>query len=239
MPSFWESVNVDGQSMDLYASAPDGPGPFPGVVVIHPAGGVNEFPQRICDHLAEQGYAAVSPDLFHRITDSSMSGVEKAGSLLDPQVLADVNAAVDFLQSHPSVIGDRIGITGFCMGGRVSWLAATSIPAITASAPYYGGNIMVARGGAQTPFELTDGINCPILFHFGEIDANPSPEDMMTLDAELTRLGKSHQFYAYPNADHAFADHTSPRYNRNAFEVSWARTLEFFATHLKTAPVAG
>ena len=71
MPSFWESVNVDEQSMDLYAAAPSGAGPFPGVVVIHPAGGVNEFPQRICDRLAEQGYAAVCPDLFHRITDSS------------------------------------------------------------------------------------------------------------------------------------------------------------------------
>ena len=130
--------------------------------------------------MAEQGYAAVCPNLFHRITDSTMTGVEKAGSLLDPQVVADVNAAVGFLQSRPSVVGDRIGITGFCMGGRVSWLAAASIPAITASAPYYGGNIMVARGGDQTPFELADGINCPIMFHFGEIDANPSPEDMMT-----------------------------------------------------------
>lgn len=239
MPSFWETTKVNGQDMNMYASVPDGPGPFPAVVVIHPAGGVNEFPQRIADRLAEEGYAAVCPDLFHRITDSGMTGVEKAGSLLDPEVVADVNAAVDFLQAHPGINGQSIGITGFCMGGRVSWLAAATISAIKASAPYYGGNIMVVRGGDKTPFDLASGINCPILFHFGEEDANPSPEDMMTLDAELTRLGKAHQFYSYSGADHAFADHTSPRYHQKAFEVSWPRTLEFFAAHLKGVPVSG
>ncbi len=239
MPSFWEKVDVNGQSMDLYASVPGGSGPFPAVVVIHPAGGVNEFPQRIADRLAEEGYAAVCPDLFHRITDSSLSGIEKAGSLMDPEIVADVSATVNFLQSHSAVDGEHIGITGFCMGGRVSWLAAATIPAIKASVPYYGGNIMVVRGGEKSPFDLASGINCPMLFHFGEIDANPSQEDMLTLDTELTRLGKSHQFYGYPNADHAFADHTSPRYNREAFQVSWPRTLDFFATHLKTAAVAG
>ena len=238
MPSFWETVKVSGQDMHMYASVPDVSGPFPAVVVIHPAGGINEFPQRIADRLAEAGYAAVCPDLFHRITDSNMTGIEKAGCLLDPEVVADVNAAVDFLQAHPSINGERIGITGFCMGGRVSWLAAATIPEIKASAPYYGGNIMVVRGGDKSPFDLASGINCPIMFHFGEIDANPSQDDMMALDVELTRLGNTHQFYSYPGADHAFADHTSPRYHREAFEVSWPRTLQFFATHLKGAPVA-
>jgi carboxymethylenebutenolidase len=124
------------------------------------------------------------------------------------------------------------------MGGRVAWLAAATNPYYKATVPYYGGSIMVTRGaGVQTPLELADNINCPILFHFGEIDANPSQDDMAKLDAELTRLGKPHQFFSYPGADHGFADHTGARYHKDGAEIAWPRTLQFFAAHLKGAPV--
>ena len=179
-------------------------------------------------------------------TDPSLTALDltdplaKAGSLKDPEVIADVNATVDFMLAHSAIDRRRIGITGFCMGGRVSWLAAAVNPHFKAAAPYYGGNLMVIRGDAEkSPFELTSGINCPILFHFGEIDANPSQDDMRKLDDELTRLGKPHQFYVYPHADHAFADHTGARYHRESAEVSWPRTLDFFAAHLKGVPVTG
>jgi carboxymethylenebutenolidase len=77
-----------------------------------------------------------------------------------------------------------------------------------------------------------------MLTHFGEIDQNPSQDDMRKLDAELTRLGKPHQFYTYPGADHAFMDFTQPlRYQKEASDASWPRTLEFFAQHLKGAAV--
>jgi len=245
MPSFWEKIQVAGQDMDVYTCVPTtaayGTGPFPAVVVIHPAGGVAEFTQGIAGKLAEQGYAAVCPDLFHRITDPNLTdGVAKAGSLKDPEVIDDVNATVDFMLAHSAIDSQRIGITGFCMGGRITWLAAAVNPHFKAAAPYYGGNLMGIRGGAEkSPFELASGINCPILFHFGEIDANPSQDDMRKLDDELTRLGKPHQFYTYPNADHAFADHTGPRYHRESAEVSWPRTLDFFAAHLGGKPVTG
>ena len=145
---------------------------------------------------------------------------------------------MDFLRNHSAVDGERIGVTGFCMGGRVTWLAAASNPYFKAAVPYYGGNLMVPRGGAdQSPFQLANGINCPILFHFGEVDANPSQEDMRTLDDELTRLNKPHKFFTYPGADHAFMDHTGARYHKEAAETSWPRTLEFFAAHLKGVTV--
>ena len=239
MPSFSETLKVDGQDMEAYVSVPGGSGPFPAVVVIQAAGGVNEFIRGVSDKLAAEGYATVAPDLFHRITDPSITdGIAKAGMLSDPEVIADVNAAVDFLRGHSAIDGERIGITGFCMGGRVVWLAAATNPHFKAAVPYYGGNIMATRGNTdKTPFDLTSGIPCPILFHFGEVDANPSQDDMATLDAELTRLGKPHQFFTYPGADHAFMDHTGPRYHKEAAETSWPRTLEFFASHLKGAAV--
>jgi carboxymethylenebutenolidase len=240
MPSFNESIKVSGQDMALYASVPGGSGPFPAVVVIHHGAGVDEFTRTMCDRLAEEGYAAVAPDLFHRITEDMLTdGSRRIQHLSDPDIVADVNATVDFLRSNRAINGDSIGVTGFCMGGRVTYLAAVSIPHFKAAVPYYGGNIMVTWGNAdKTPFELSSGINCPILFHFGEIDQNPSQEDMAKFDAELTRLGKEHQFHTYPGADHAFMDFTGPRHHKEAADTSWPRTLEFFSKHLKGVAVS-
>ena len=87
--------------------------------------------------------------------------------------------------------------------------------------------------GEKSPFDMSDGINCPILFHFGEVDGNPSQDDMKKIDAELTRLGKEHEFHTYAGADHGFMDFTGQRHNQAASETSWERTLAFFAAHLK------
>ena len=236
MPSFWEKVEVEGQEMDLYASVPSGAGPFPAIVVAHPASGVGEFTQSIADRLAEAGYAAVAPNRFHRVPAEALAGGRAAGQFLnDVETVADMNATVDFLRQHPAIDADRIGIIGFCSGGRIAWLSAATNSHYRAAVPYYGGNIMATVGNATAaPFDLAEGINCPVLFHFGEVDANPSQDDMRKLDAELTRLGKQHDFRTYPGAGHAFLDHTQPhRYQEAAAQASWPVTLEFFATHLK------
>lgn len=240
MPSFTEKLQVNGHPMDMYASVPSGSGPFPAVVIAFHVGGVDEFDRTMADRLAEEGYVAVVPDLFHRLSEEVLSGprLGRLDHLSDPEIIADVNAAVDFLQNHDAVDSDRLGITGFCMGGRVVWLMAAVSSVFKAGVPYYGGNIMVPWGAAtQAPFELTKDIDCPIMFHFGDTDANPSPDDRVKLDAELTRLGKPHQFYPYPGAGHAFMDFTGERYHKEAAETSWPRTLEFFAQHLKGAAV--
>ena len=243
MPSFWEKVPVNGAEMDVYVSVPDGSGPFPAVVVAQHASGVDKFIQDMADKLAGEGYAAVAPDLFHRITDEMVesTGKSKRDQLSDPEIIDDINATVGFLAGHSSIDSDRVGVTGFCMGGRVTWLAAATNPIFKAAVPYYGGNIMVPWGAAtQAPFASTSGIKCPVLFQFGEIDKNPSQEDMLTLDAELTKHGVQHQFYTYPGANHAFMNPANPqRYQRAAAEMSWPRTLDFFSLHLKGAAVSG
>lgn len=236
MPSFWEKVQVDGAAMELYASVPGGSGPFAAIVVSQHGGGVDRFIQTICDRFAEAGYAAVAPNLYHRVPDDVLNGDPRPRPwdvLSDPDIVADVNATVDFLRNHPAIDGERLGITGFCMGGRVAWLGAATNPHFKALIPYYGGNLMVPWGaGTQSPFDLAEGIDCPVLFHFGEVDVNPSQEDLRRLDAELTRLGKAHQFYTYPGADHAFMDFTAGRYQQAAAEASWPRTLDFLTANL-------
>jgi len=97
---------------------------------------------------------------------------------------------------------------------------------------YYGGDPFHAWGDGPSPFERTAQIHCPIMGHFGEDDKNPSPADMKKLDAELTRLGKPHEFHSYPNAAHAFANFGSSNYREHAANASWPRTFGFFGKHL-------
>ena len=236
MPSFTDKLTVDGSEMDLYAALPDGPGPHPAVVIAFHVGGLDDFDRKMADQLADAGFVAVVPDLFHRFPQSVMDGprLDRLGHLQDPDIIADMNAAIDFLTANSSIDSNRLGVTGFCMGGRIAWLMAASNPIFKCTVPFYGGNILGNWGPGNTPFSMANNINCPMLFHFGATDGNPSPEDQTKLDAELTRLGKPHQFYSYPGAGHAFMDFTNPeRYNQEGAELAWPRTLEFFATHLK------
>ena len=241
MPSFTDKLTVNGHEMDMYASIPSGSGPFPAVVIAFHVGGLDDFDRAMADRLAAAGYVAVVPDLFHRLSAEVMAGprLDRLGHLSDPDIIADCNAAVSFLQANSAVDSNRIGVTGFCMGGRVAWLMAASNSVFKAAVPYYGGHIMLPWGDTtQSPFDLTNNISCPIMFHFGATDGNPSPDDRVKLDAELTRLGKPHQFYSYDGAGHAFMDFTNPeRHHEGAAGESWPRTLEFFATHVKGAAV--
>jgi carboxymethylenebutenolidase len=237
MPSFWENTKVDGEEMGMYVSVPGGSGPFPAVVVIHHGAGVDQFSRDMTDKLAEGGYAAVAPDLMHRLAeDSPLRSAHPRERLNDREIESDVNATVEFLRNHPSIQGDNLGIIGFCMGGRVVWLMAAANSHLKAAVPYYGGNIMEpwGQGITSTPFDRANEINGAVLFHFGVEDENPSQDDMAKLDAELARLGVAHEFFTYPDAGHSFMDHTNQQAHRPAaVEASWPRTLDFFAKHLK------
>tara|TARA_A100001037_G_scaffold306854_1_gene357256 strand:- start:25511 stop:26227 length:717 start_codon:yes stop_codon:yes gene_type:complete len=232
-----EQVSVGSNVMDVYTSVPEGTGPFPAMVVIMNAFGVAEFTKSMCDKFAGEGYLAVAPDLFHTISDemSESLGKTKRELLDDMQIISDVEATLGFLNDNPLAKPDKLGITGFCCGGRITWLMAAVSNRFQAAVPYYGGNLFAAWGQNDvTPFDRTADIDCPILFHFGENDDNPSQQDMLTLDKELTRLGKDYRFYSYPEAGHAFLDFTDPtRHNKRASDMSWPRTLEFLERHLK------
>ena len=222
--------------MQPYVSLPDDTGPFPAVVVAQHAGGVDTSIRTMVDRLAEAGYVAVAPALYHRLAADQK---QTPRQLKDVEMIADVQATVDFLQHHRAVNSEALGVTGFCMGGRVAYLMAAAIPQFKAAVAYYGGNIMVPLGeGVAPPFARTHEIHCPLMFHFGEEDGNPSLEDMQKLDAELTRYNKAHEFYTYPNAGHAFMDFTGERYREAAYTVSWPRTFDFFARHLGGVKVA-
>ncbi len=222
--------------MNMYAALPDGSGPHPAVVIAFHVGGLDDFDRKMADQLAEAGFVAVVPDLFHRFSKEVMDGprLDRLGHLKDADIIADMNAAVDFLTANSAINGDRIGVTGFCMGGRIAWLMAASNQIFKCTVPFYGGNIMGNWGPGDTPFSMSNNINCPMLFHFGAEDGNPSVADRDTFDAELKRLGKDFEFHTYDGAGHAFMDHTNPdRYHEASAAAAWPRTIDFFNNHLK------
>ena len=236
MPSFTDKLTVGDSVMDMYAAIPDGAGPHPAVVIAFHVGGLDDFDRDMADRLAGEGYVAVVPDLFHRYSQEIMDGprLDRLGHLKDTDIIADMNAAVDFLTANAAIDNDRIGVTGFCMGGRVAWLMPAVNPIFKCTVPFYGVNIMGNWGPGDTPFSMTANINCPMMFHFGALDGNPSPEDRVQLDTELKRLGKDYQFFNYEGAGHAFMDHTNEeRHHESSANQAWPRTLEFFNKHLK------
>jgi carboxymethylenebutenolidase len=239
MASLWESIQVDGGEMKLYVCIPEGKGPFPAVVVIQHQGGVDQFVEEMTQRIANAGYVGVAPVLYHRDgLDCADDGPTRRARLRDNTVIKDVNATVDFLKGHPGVDSARLGIIGFCMGGRVAYLMATLNPSFKAAAAYYGGNIMRPWGEGPSPFERSAAMQCPLIGFFGEEDTNPSPADRRALDAELSRLGKVHEFHSYPGANHAFMNQHGNRYHAAADRDSWPKALAFFGKHLQPAPVA-
>ena len=107
-------------------------------------------------------------------------------------------------------VGPKIGVTGFCIGGRIAYLLATRTDEFAACADFYGGEIEVAWGDGPTPLSETANLNCPLAGYFGNDDYNPTPEAVDVHEAELKRLGKSYEFHRYEGANHAFNDPFNP-----------------------------
>ena len=244
----WDRINVDASPMRLYVGMPSLGRAFPAVIVIHPGSGVDKFIEDRVENLAQQGYLAIAPDLYHRQT-SAAAGVSSAaagvlddgdvltriGRLRDPEVISDVNAAVNYARRlKDTQLGD-VGIIGFCMGGRVAYLMAASKPVFKAAGVFYGGDIMRAWGNGPTPFDLTPYIHCPIAGFFGAEDANPSPADVDRIAAQLDKYRKPREFHRYPDAGHAFLSFTNPAtYREGPARDAWDKLIPFLQRNLQT-----
>ena len=250
MASTLVTLTVDDSPMRTYLAVPSGDGPHPGVVVAQHAGGVDDFIRTACDRLAQAGFAAIAPDLYHRHEDEiSFEEIvmlrrgeprrdamipSLMATLLDEEMVLDMNAALDHLRSAGGVGESSVGVTGFCMGGRVAYLMATRNASLQAAACFYPGGAFEPHGGGPSPFAASDRITCHVMGFFGKDDTNPSPEDMERIDAELTRLSVEHTFHAYDGAAHAFMDHTNPdSYREESANDAWPKLVAFFDEKLK------
>jgi carboxymethylenebutenolidase len=231
----WDTIQADGHPMRVYVDAPAGAGAAPGVVVIQHGPGVDRFIEDRVEDLARHGYAAAAPDLYHRQPADGSDMMARMGRLRDREIVIDVDATIAHLRRLPDARVGDLAVLGFCMGGRVTYMLAGARPAVwRAAGVFYGGNIMKPWGDRPTPFDLTREIACPVIGFFGAEDGNPSPDDVKTIDAELTKHGKPHEFHMYDGAGHAFLNFTNPdRYREKQAADAWPKMLAFLARHLK------
>jgi carboxymethylenebutenolidase len=238
-----ETVNLRADGGDLipaYLARPMGDGPYPGVVVIHHMPGYDASTKEITRTFAVLGYTAICPNLHHREapgaspTDASRA-VRDAGGVPDARCIADVDAASRYLRDLPSANG-KVGVIGYCSGGRQAYLVACSLP-FDAAVDCYGGGVVAApeqltERTPVAPIDLTANLSCPLLGLFGAEDKRPSPEDVAAIEAELTRRAKTFEIHAYPDAGHAFFSVDRPLYRVEAALDGWQRIRDFFGRYL-------
>lgn len=240
MPASWTSITSDDDQMELYVAHPASEGPHPAVIVVQEIWGLNAYVQSVSNKLAAEGYFAVAPALYHRegpgtigLFEETDLAFERLGRLRDDQILADLRATVSFIHAQSNVTSERIGIIGFCVGGRISYLAAANLDGLSTAVDFYGGRCFVGFGTDTSPFDLTQNIRVPLLGLFGEDDQNPTTDEVEQMKRNLTEHGKEFEFHVYPGAGHAFNCEERPTYRRDAALHAWKRTLSWFETHLR------
>ena len=241
MASLYRSVNgafVDlGDGRRAYASHPAGPGPFPGVVVIHEAFGVNPYIESEVRRLATAGYAAIAPDLYRGVIleyGDSSAAAEKMKTQSDEFMAGEIGAAIAYLDAHPGVKHDRYGVVGFCMGGRLSFLTAAEFPAkIKAAVVFYGGGIApeVAKRRPALGHRVPE-IGARMLFNYGAEDGSILPDEHARLAEALSTAKLRYTIDVYDGAPHGFAARPRESYRPAAAEAAWASTLRLFGETL-------
>jgi carboxymethylenebutenolidase len=229
-----------GDDIEAYLARPDGNTTRGGVVVIHHMPGYDRAHKEIVRRFAELGYDAICPNLHYReapgaAPDDASAAVRAAGGVPDDRLVGDVGSAAAYLRSLPTSNG-RVGVIGYCSGGRQSVLAACRLD-LDAAVDCYGAFVTGTppQGSAVTNLvPLLPDLSAPLLGLFGAQDRTPSPEHVAELDERLTELGKPHEFHTYDDAGHGFFAVDRPSYRIAAAVDGWERVADFFATNLRT-----
>ncbi len=240
-----ETVVVSGHNGDeipAYLARPLGPGPHPSVVLIHHMPGWDEASKEMARKLAFHGYATISPDLHFREgkgnSDENSASVREAGGMPDDRTLGDVEGSMKFLRSLPYSNG-KVGVIGFCSGGRQTYLVACRLAGVDAAVDCWGGGVTapteeLTERQPVAPIDYTADLGCPLLGLFGEDDARPSPDDVAKTEAELKRLGKTYEFHMYKDAGHGFFAVDRPSYRQHAAVDGWEKVLAWYDKYLRT-----
>jgi carboxymethylenebutenolidase len=216
----------NGKATDGYLARPAG-GSGAGVIVIQEYWGLVPQIEKTADRFAAEGFVALAPDLYHGKTTKSP---DEAGKLMMAlridEAERDLAGAIDYLAILPEVSPKRVGTVGFCMGGALSLFAASKNPEVGACVVFYGGHPNVKPD--------LPALKAPVLGIYAGRDNFVTPQVVGELDAELTRLGKRHEFHTYPDATHAFFNEVRPEvYDAAASADAWTKTLTFLRRELK------
>jgi carboxymethylenebutenolidase len=237
-------VPVAGGSLPVFVARPAAPGKYPAIIVVMEAFGLNGHIKKVAERIAREGCVAVAPDMYHRAGqnidvgyDNLPEAIRLMTGLRDEDIVADMKALTDYLQAQDFVRADRIGITGFCMGGRISFLTACRNPAIKAAVPFYGGGIGSVQPSEKTPkapLDYADQLQAPMLLFFGEADPFIPLDEVERIKKRLAELHKDAETVVYPGAPHGFFCDERDSYRADAARDAWDRMGRFFDRHLKS-----
>jgi len=221
----FESPNGAGRMRGLLSRPVDHEAKRPGIVVVHENRGLNPYIEDVARRAAMEGFIALAPDALTPL--GGYPGNDDDGRQLQQQrkpepMLEDFIAGFKYLKTHPECTG-KAGVVGFCFGGWIVNMMAVRIPDLLAAVPFYG---------SQPAADEVPAIKAPLLLHFAGLDTRIN-EGWPAYETALKKYKKEFTAYIYPGVNHGFHNDTTPRFNREAAELAWQRTIDFFMEKLK------
>jgi carboxymethylenebutenolidase len=230
-------IVVNGQEVPVYRAQPEGKTNPPVILVISEIFGVHEYIKDVARRFAKLGYMALAPDLFVRAGDAgkvpNIADLMKdiVGKTPDAQVMSDLDTVVTWARQKGGDT-DRLGITGFCWGGRITWLYAAHNPKVKAGVAWYGR--LAGEPNANSPkhpIDIAANLKTPVLGLYGAKDTGIPLESVERMRAALDKGNSGSAFHIYPNSGHAFHADYRPSYNEADAKDGWRRAVEWFRTH--------
>jgi carboxymethylenebutenolidase len=230
-------IVINGQEVPVYRAQPEGKTNPPVILVISEIFGVHEHIKDVARRFAKQGYMALAPDLFVRAGDAgkvpNIADLMKdiVGKTPDAQVMSDLDTVVTWAKQRGGDT-ERLGITGFCWGGRITWLYSAHNPKVKAGVAWYGRLLgEPSANSPKNPIDFAANLKAPVLGLYGARDTGIPLESVERMRAALDKGNSGSAFQVYPNSGHAFHADYRPSYNELDAKDGWRRALEWFRTH--------
>ena len=231
-------IPVADGSLPAYVAAPKKPGKYPVVIVIPEIWGMHEHIRDVTRRVALAGYYAITPEPYFRQGDLTKIAniqdvVKGANALADSVMLRDLDALVEWVDGQGKANGKRIGITGFCRGGRTTWMFAAHNARVKAGVAWYGGLSPVPETMPLTPIDVAGKLNAPVLGLYGGADQGIPLDLVERMRAALFAFGKEKEsiIHVYDGMPHAFNADYRPSYRKEAAQDGWKRMLAWFKKH--------
>jgi carboxymethylenebutenolidase len=222
-----------------YQALPASGGPFPTIVVVQEIFGLHAWICDICRRLAKAGYYAIAPSLYERqgdataYTDTQALIREIVAKVSDAQVMVDLDAAVAYAKGTGKADTTKLGITGFCWGGRIVWMYAGHNPALKAAVAWYGPVSRAYHAGDPTAIDVVPQIGAAMLGLYGGDDPGIPNDSTAKIGAAMKDAGKTCEIVVYPDTPHGFLADYRPSYRKAAAEDGWRRLLDWFGGYLR------
>jgi carboxymethylenebutenolidase len=231
-------VRLDKDLRGYFVSPVSSGTPAPAIIVLMEAFGLNDNIKGACDRLAASGYAALAPDFYGGQVfayKDIQAAIAKLKTLDDGVVMAQFGKGLDFLRQQKNVVQKGVGVTGFCMGGRYTFLAnSVHAQQIKAAVSFYGGGIAATDdvAGRQSLLDRVKAMQAPIMFMYGSEDSYIMAEEHARIASALSQAKKRYAVNVFPGAGHGFMSDRRDSYNPAAASEAWDMTMAFFDRHL-------